>query len=124
PKIAKNYFLLELKGKGKYQLNMTNFVHEGILKGKIVAENNIKHLKFEKVKMKIGYASATIVLDNLFNGDPVLGKGANDAINDNIGVFFDELRPHFEELLSNTFTNIANNITEKFDYDDLFPKSS
>ncbi|KAF2902025.1 hypothetical protein ILUMI_04162 [Ignelater luminosus] len=62
--------------------------------------------------------------ENLFNSDPVLGKGANDAINENIGSFFEELRPNFEEVLSNRFTDIANKITKTFDYDDLFPKGS
>lgn len=91
------------------------------MKGKVVTENGVKHLKFDKMKTKISFGSGRIWLDNLFNGDPALGKGANDAINDNIQAFFEELKPSFEEALSNRFTQIANKITESFNYDDLFP---
>lgn len=66
---------------------IADFVHDSILKGKVVTENGVKHLKFEKMKMKIAFGSGNILLENLFNGDPALGKGANDAINDNIGAF-------------------------------------
>ncbi|KAF2902024.1 hypothetical protein ILUMI_04161 [Ignelater luminosus] len=146
PKVSKNYFrfkvnhpniyvegdyeidskilILELKGKGRFHLNITDFAYDSILKGEVVTENGVKHLKFEKMKMKIGFGSGNILLENLFNGDPVLGKGANDAINDNIGTFFEELRPNFEDVLSTRFTDTANKITETFEYEDLFPKSS
>lgn len=64
---------------------------------------------------------ATFELKNLFNGDPVLGKATNDVINENSELLLNEIKPKFVKGLAEKFTNIANKITLKFDYDELFP---
>ena len=42
-------------------------------------------------------------------------------LNANTAAFLDEILPVLETALSDLLTNVANKITEKFTYDELFP---
>lgn len=84
--------------------------------------NGVKHLKFDEIKCNVSIGSAKVKLENLFNGDPVIGQATNDVINDNVGIFYDTLKPAFEASLEEIFATIANKITDAFEYDELFPK--
>lgn len=44
-----------------------------ILKSHTVVRNNMSYIVFEKMKFDITINKARINLDNLFNGDPILG---------------------------------------------------
>lgn len=77
----------------------------------------VSELKFH-VKLKRGI----IRLDNLFNGDRVLGDAVNAAINDNFDVFSGELMPLMEERLSEVLTKHANTLLGHFTSAQLFPK--
>lgn len=73
------------------------------------------------MKLKIEVGESSIRLENLFNGDPVLGRATSDAINDNADIFVNEIKPNLQNALSEKFTNIANKITLRFTYNELFP---
>lgn len=63
----------------------------------------------------------SVRLDNLFNGDKVLGKATNDVLNENADVFLNDIRDSLHDTTSRRITNLANRITTKFDYNQLFP---
>lgn len=90
------------------------------MKGNIIEQNGEQYLKFDKMKMRISLGEAKLYLGNLFSGGN-LGSVTNDIINQNTDLFLNEIRPSLENSLSDKFTEIANKITLKFTYKELFP---
>lgn len=71
--------------------------------------------------MKVSVGRARFRLENLFNGDQVLGEIGNQVINENSQLFLDELIPGFEKSLSKTFLDIANGVLTDVTFDEMFP---
>lgn len=90
------------------------------MKGNIIKQDGQDYLKFDRMKMRISLGNAKLHLGNLFSGGN-LGTITNDIINENTDVFLNEIRPSLENSLSEKFTEIANKITLKFTYQELFP---
>ncbi|XP_029169663.1 protein takeout-like [Nylanderia fulva] len=113
--------LLRLVGEGGLTGTFMGYESDCLLKSHKVIRNNQTYIVFEKMKFNIKINKAHINLDNLFNGDPVLGPASNEVLNANSDLLVDEIKPVLEDALSNLFTEIANKITEAFTYDELFP---
>ncbi|XP_011879806.1 PREDICTED: circadian clock-controlled protein-like [Vollenhovia emeryi] len=113
--------LLKLVGEGGVTGSFFDYECDCILRSHKIIKNNSTYVQFEKMKFNIKIDKAVLNLDNLFGGDPILGPASNKVLNANNGLLLDELKPILEEALSDLFTNIANKITGKFTYDDLFP---
>ncbi|KAF2892624.1 hypothetical protein ILUMI_13551 [Ignelater luminosus] len=112
---------LNLRGEGPIYVNISNYHFECKLKGNKIKRDGEEYLEFEKMKLKIEVGTSSIRLENLFNGDPVLSKATSDAIDDNADIFVNEIKPNLQNALSEKFTNIANKITLRFTYKELFP---
>lgn len=110
-----------VKGHGPVNVNITDYQFECKLKGNKIKRDGEEYLEFEKMKLKIQVGGSSIRLENLFNGDPVLGKATSDVINDNSDLFMNEIKPNLQNALSDKFTTIANKITLRFTYKELFP---
>ncbi|KAK5645847.1 hypothetical protein RI129_004311 [Pyrocoelia pectoralis] len=110
-----------LKGEGPAYINITDYRFECKLKGNKIMKEGEEFLEFEKMKLKIEVGTSNIRLENLFNGDPVLGKATSDVVNENSNLFISEILPNLQQALSEKFTNIANKITLRFTYKELFP---
>lgn len=65
-------------------------------------------VQFQPIAVKLKFDKARFQLQNLFNGDPTLGRVGNEAINQDPHVLLDEVKPAFEESLGKYFTDIAN----------------
>lgn len=91
------------------------------MKGQKVMRDGEEYLEFDKMKLKIFIGKAYLNLQNLFNNDPVLGRISNDIVNENAELFLNEIKPSLETSLSEKFTEIANKITLRFTYKELFP---
>lgn len=91
------------------------------MKGDKVERNGKKYLHMRKMKTKLDVGDVSIHLSNLFNGDPILGPATNRILNSNSKIFLEEIQPALESSISEVFTEIANRITLKFTYDELFP---
>ncbi|KAF5269308.1 hypothetical protein FQR65_LT02609 [Abscondita terminalis] len=113
--------IIELKGTGPFNANITNCHFECILKGKKVAIADENHIEFEKVKCNAVFGKSSIYFENLFNGDPVIGKGVNDAIEDNSDIVFEEAKPNIIAAVATKLTEVANKITRSFKFEELFP---
>ncbi|KAF5293056.1 hypothetical protein FQR65_LT11048 [Abscondita terminalis] len=112
---------LDLKGKGPFNANISNYHFECIMKGSKVVRDNKNHLEFEQMKCNLVIGDVQILLEKLFEGNPSLSKATNDVINDNAHVLFDEIKPGVMNALTKRFTDIANKITLTFLYEELFP---
>lgn len=61
-----------------------------------------------------------IHLDNLFNGDKLLGDTTNKILNKNWRDIFDELRPAMLEALSDMNLAVAKPVFDKVPYAELY----
>ncbi|KAK6633519.1 hypothetical protein RUM43_001099 [Polyplax serrata] len=113
--------LLKLQGQGVITGNLTNYRAEVNMKGDKIKRNGQKYLHMRKMKTKLDVGDVAIHLTNLFNGDPVLGPATNRILRSNSKLFLEEIQPALESSISEVFTDIANRITLKFTYDELFP---
>ncbi|KAH1024378.1 hypothetical protein HUJ05_003869 [Dendroctonus ponderosae] len=122
--IDMNVLILKYKGKGPIQGNFTNYVFNCLFKGDKVQRNNQTYLHFRKFTITLFTGKSHLHLGNLFgeNG-AILSEATNTLIQENSELFIDEIRPVLEESLAQKFTTIANSITSRFSFDELFPDS-
>lgn len=69
------------------------------------------HIEEMKVTFLVG--NMRIHLDNLFNGNKVLGASLNMFLNQNAKEVISELRSDLEHGLANIFTGLWNNVFSK-----------
>lgn len=69
------------------------------------------HIEEMKVTFLVG--AMRIHLENLFNGNKVLGASLNMFLNQNAKEVITELRPDLERGLANIFTGLWNNVFSK-----------
>ncbi|KAK5638341.1 hypothetical protein RI129_012636 [Pyrocoelia pectoralis] len=112
---------LDLKGKGPFYANVSDYHFECIMKGHKVKIEERNHLEFEDMKCNLVIGDVSVLLDKLFERNPTLAKATNDVINDNAHVLFDEIKPGVLKAVAKRFTEIANKITLSFTYEELFP---
>ncbi|XP_044743482.1 protein takeout-like [Chrysoperla carnea] len=113
--------LLNLHGNGNINGTFTNYKSNVSMQGHKIKKGDAEHLLFDRLKLKLSIGKAKLYFSNLFNGDPVLGPAVNQIINDNSQTFINEIAPALERSIADVFTDIANKITLKFTYDELFP---
>jgi len=112
---------VNIKGKGPFNSSLSDYHFECNLKGKKKEDNGANHLIFEDMNCNVVVGHASIYLDNLFEGNQVLGRATNEVINDNSMQLFDAIRPHVFSAVRRRFTDTANRITTAFPYEELFP---
>lgn len=100
-----------------------NYQFECVLAGeKKYTEDQKEHLVFKPLECTVDVGGATVRLEDLFGGDTTIGNATNAVINDNVGIFIDEVKPAILKSLTAIFTEISNKITSKFEYSELFPQ--
>lgn len=114
--------LLNLQGKGDIKGELTNTRLAIRIRGFTESINGTDFVRFHRLGMRLKIEDGRFQLDNLFNGDPVLGQVGNQVINENSRVFLDELIPGLEKNLSRLFTEIVNNLLQNATIDDMFPE--
>ncbi|XP_041973776.1 protein takeout-like [Aricia agestis] len=113
--------LLRLQGRGNISGSFKDYACNVTMRGHKEVRGGEEYLTFEPMKVKLRVGDSSINLTNLFDGDPVLGPATNRVINENSQVFIEEIRPVLEKSLADIFTEMANKITSKFTYKELFP---
>ncbi|KAJ8951215.1 hypothetical protein NQ318_010242 [Aromia moschata] len=116
-----NFLLLKYKGQGKISGNFTDYKSSVLMKGHLIKLDGQNHLEFDKFRINLVLGKNYFYLDNLFSQDVALHRATNDVVNENADLFANEVRPAIENALSDIFTKIANTITKRFTYDELFP---
>lgn len=91
------------------------------MSGHKIQKSTVTHLEFEQMECSISFRNVNVVLKDLFNGNALLGNTTNTVINENVNMFYKEIKPSLVGALAKTFTDIANKITLRFSYDQLFP---
>lgn len=106
-----------------------NYIHSPLdntkallkLSGNKYLKNGVEYLKIDSANVIIKSADLRVYFDNLFNGQKALEKAANDVINQNIGLFKDEVFPPIEINLSKILFQISTQIFELAPIDEFFP---
>ncbi|XP_053692555.1 protein takeout-like [Sabethes cyaneus] len=114
--------LLNLQGKGDINGTLTNVRLSARIRGYTETIDGKNYVRFHRLGIRLKVDDGRFQLDNLFNGDPVLGKVGNQVINENSRIFLDELLPGLEKNLSKLFTAIANNLLKNATIDEMFPE--
>lgn len=91
------------------------------MRGSRYIKDDVEYVKFHKMPMRVTVDKMKLNLENLFNGDKVLGEVGNSIINDNQDLYLQEVIPGLEKGLSRKFLGIANQILETATYDEMFP---
>ncbi|KAG8221914.1 hypothetical protein J437_LFUL002473 [Ladona fulva] len=121
-KVDVNILLLPIRGTGKIYGNFSEYRADVHMPGKRIKRGNDEFLRLDKMQLKISIGKSKLQLSNLFDGDEILGAATNRILNDNSKVFLEEINPVLEDTLATLFTDIANKITLKFTYKELFPE--
>ncbi|XP_068152474.1 protein takeout [Drosophila tropicalis] len=116
-----NILALPIKGKGPFTGNFTNFVAYVKVTYDVKNVNDIEYLQVKDFVLKIRTGKGNLKLDNLFNGDKVLGDVINDTINQNFESFTNEVIAPIARALQEKFLVITTKILENFTYSELFP---
>lgn len=114
--------LLNLQGKGDLKGSLTNTRLAARIRGYTEKIDGKDYVRFHRIGIRLKVESGTFHLDNLFNGDPVLGQVGNQVINENSRIFLDEIIPGLEKNLGRIFTEIVNNLLKTATIDDMFPE--
>ncbi|KAJ8976683.1 hypothetical protein NQ317_011156 [Molorchus minor] len=100
----------------------SNYDADVVMKGHLKKVNGQDYLEFERFRTRLRLGKSYFYLDNLFKEDPTLAKATHAVITENSELFANEVTPAIEGALNDVFTKIANKITLKFTYQELFPE--
>lgn len=92
--------------------------------GKKIERNGKFYLKPEHTKLKFTTTKAFIKLDNLYNGDKLLGDSTNSFLNENWKDVFPEIQQSVFDAFGQIVENILTNVFAKVPYDELFAKDN
>ncbi|XP_020803550.1 protein takeout [Drosophila serrata] len=116
-----NLLLLDIKGKGNMQGYCENAKASVKMRGTRYLRNGQDYVKFTKMTMRIEFKDFKLNLENLFNGDRILGEVGNALINNNQDLYLNEIVPGLEHGLSKKFLDVANEILATATFDEMFP---
>ncbi|XP_073976116.1 protein takeout-like [Rhodnius prolixus] len=115
--------LLPIRGKGKAHIVLDNVDGYSIITGETKTKRSKQFLEVKKYDYKFQPSKMTLQLDNLFNGEKALSDGMNKILNDNWEEVLKELKPSFEEALSEIFKEITNRLYQKVSLDEIYPEN-
>ncbi|KAH8290557.1 hypothetical protein KR054_003983, partial [Drosophila jambulina] len=116
-----NLLLLDIKGRGNMQGYAENAKASVKMRGTRYLRNGQDYVKFTKMTMRIEFKDFKLNLENLFNGDRILGDVGNALINNNQDLYLNEIVPGLEHGLSKKFLDVANEILATATFDEMFP---
>lgn len=121
--VSKSYELLRTIGIKHPHLNfklLADLDAECVLDGKRTTVANDNYVLFKPLECIFTIQNASVFLDELFSGNPLIGKATNDIINEHILVFLEEIKPALLKSITDVFTSLANKITRNFKASDLY----
>ncbi|XP_073848316.1 protein takeout-like [Musca autumnalis] len=117
-----NILLLNIQGRGNMRGYCENAKALVKIRGvRVPMPDGLEYVRFTRMPLKINIDVFKLHLDNLFNGDRILGDVGNTIINDNQDLYLSEIIPGLERGLSKKFLDIANMMMANTTFDEMFP---
>lgn len=92
--------------------------------GKKVEKNGKVYLKPVNTKLVFTTTRMYLKLDNLYNGDKLLGDSTNLFLNENWKDVFPEIRPSVFDAFAQILENYLANLFAKVPYDEIFAEEA
>ncbi|XP_067014581.2 protein takeout [Anabrus simplex] len=120
--ISGQILVLPIRGDGDSWSNYTGVTGKASLNGHPETRNGKVYMELDEFKFEIKVDHATIMMNNLFNGNKELGDAMNKFMSDNWEAVFAELKPVVDQAISAILKDVAQKVFKKFPYEELFPK--
>lgn len=112
-------FILAINGNGPFRANL-NGVNVNTL-GRVDVERNprtgAEQLRISGTNIDFTINSINIRLENLFNGDPILGETVNHFLNENSQEILRDIKPEISRQLSNLVQRVMNDALSQLPVD-------
>lgn len=95
--------------------------HNEVEFGKVPGDGGVEYIRVKKVQTNIQLKQGKLNLQNLFNGDKVLGDVINETINQNFALVAEDIIPLVEKALNKMFLRIGNKVCGQFAWEQFFP---
>uniref|UniRef100_A0A2S2PW13 Protein takeout n=1 Tax=Sipha flava TaxID=143950 RepID=A0A2S2PW13_9HEMI len=105
-------------GKCKISLDVPKFYDTVIMNP--VVKNGSTHLEVDSLSWKFTATKLYIKMDNLFNGDKVLGDNMNLFLNENWREVLNEMQPAIEEVFGMAFKGIGHQFLNRIPLNQIF----
>ncbi|XP_015366046.1 PREDICTED: protein takeout-like [Diuraphis noxia] len=112
--------ILPIRGEGKSNLTLAALKVSIDINGKPVTRRGEEYMELESLDLKFSTSRLYIQLDNLFNGDQLLGNNMNMFMNQNWREILKDLQPAFESALGMAFQSVAHQFFYKVPYGKIF----
>lgn len=112
--------VLPITGKGPFNLTAFGLNLKIRLNGDFVDYHNKTYIVLKNFKSDITMDRFIVHLENLFNGNKMLGETMNNLLNENWQELNKELSPAFVDVFGKNILNGANKVFAKNSVDKLF----
>lgn len=92
--------------------------------GKKIEKNGQIYMKPENTKLTFTTTRIYLRLDNLYNGNKILGESTNVFLNENWNEVFSEIRNSVFDALAQIVEHYMTNIFTKIPYNELFAENN
>ncbi|XP_039296186.1 protein takeout [Nilaparvata lugens] len=121
--VSGQVLVLPITGQGDANVTVTGvtftFIYDYILEKRA---NGLEYVKVTDYKMPFQVTDMKIKLDNLFNGDRLLGSNMNQFLNENWQEIMKELGPAMGEALGEIFKQTLTSMADVVPFKNIFPK--
>ena len=87
---------------------------------KLVTRNGKEYLQVEKIKVTLKPERFWMNMDNLFDGNQVLGNQVNQFANENWSLIFEQIHPSISESFQEIYKAVLNNVFATMPYREMF----
>ncbi|XP_047108046.1 protein takeout-like [Schistocerca piceifrons] len=116
--------LLPIKGSGEANITLTDLDVDITVQWELETKDDGKeYIKPVDSDIKYEMSRAYMYLDNLFDGDKLLGDNTNQFLNENWQEVVKEIGPALAEALSQVVTLVLSGIAGLVPYDEVFPEA-
>ncbi|KAL5235485.1 hypothetical protein ACI65C_002895 [Semiaphis heraclei] len=112
--------ILPINGNGTCRFALDDYKSFSVIKMKPVLRNGNTYLEVQSLDWKFTTSKMHLKMNNLFNGDKVLGDNMNLFLNENWMEVLKEMQPAFERALSAAFISIAQEFFNRIPLNQIF----
>ncbi|GLV41783.1 uncharacterized protein CBL_12072 [Carabus blaptoides fortunei] len=111
--------ILPIQGKGPANITFVDGTYTYDVDYKIIEKKGVKYIEIDKSSIAYETKRSYYHLDNLFNGDGVLGEQMNKFLDENWREVSKDIGPALSETISQIITTILSSILARVPYDEF-----